>query len=253
MNSLHNDIIIQEGTARYYFSYLAWDSHFFNRPSYLLNTDKSKLSGNDTIKEEIKDRLINCFVTAKIDTAYDYNVVKLLQDAGFYYIETEITLEYQQKLYSVAKQFKKRGDVLIEKLAVNDDLPYTELGSVFSLTRFHTDPCTSEMADDVWISYLKNYNPDKNHHLFVARIEGEIAGVILANQRENRVMLFFIAVKNKYRAQGIGTVLINYVVEYFYTYQIMTETQVRNIKAINYYIKNGFLKIFSTKTVLHKW
>ena len=251
---INKDIIIKDGDAKYHFSYLDWDSNFFTRPSYSLNTDLSHFcKSSNSIEDQIQSQFKDCFVTAKIDTSFDYEVVKKFQTAGFYYIETEIKLKYQ-KNQSYQKVKRSKQNIEVYKLSENRNLSYAEIGSTFQNTRFHTDLNISmEKADDLWVRYLKNYVPDDNHFLYAAKVDNKIAGVILANKDQNQISLFYVAVKANYQGMGIGTQLIHHVASQFNEYEIVTGTQAKNIQAINYYIKNNFSKIISTKTVLHRW
>ena len=250
----NKDVLIEDAGTKYYFSYLDWDSNFFNRPSYSFNTDLSQFCKSSNIIEgRIRSQFRDCFVTAKIDTSLNYEVVKKLQTAGFYYIETEIKLKYQ-KSQSCQKAKRSKQNIEVYKLSKNRNLPYAEIGNTFQNTRFHTDlNIPKEKADDLWVRYIKNYIPDDNHFMYVAKVDNEVVGVILANKDQNQISLFYVAVKSKYQRMGIGTQLIHYVVSQFNGYEIVTGTQAKNIQAINYYIKNGFSKIISTKIILHFW
>ncbi len=248
------DLVIESGKIKYYFSYLDWDSKFFNKPSYVIDTAKSYFCGSSkSIVEKIQTKFKNCFVTAKIDTSFDYEVLKELQNAGFYYVGTEIKLQYQKNIPIQKSQITKQN-IEIKKIDKNQFLPYEEIGVTFQHTRFHTDLNISmEKADDLWVQYLLNYTPDKNHFMYVARINTTIAGVILANKNKNQISLFYVAIRKECQGLGVGTKLICHVANQFNQYEIMTETQVNNIQAMNYYIKNNFTKIISTYTILHFW
>ena len=244
------DIIIEDNEAKYYFRFLDWDSCFFHRSSYILEMSKSNLIVSDPVKVEINEKLQDSFVTVKLDTKTDAKILKFLQECGFYYIDTEVLLQG----FAKDQLFKEHGIVKVIKKNINRALPYEELGRTFSLTRFHTDiNIENTTADDLWISYLKNYSVSDSKHMFTAEVDDEVAGVILVNTSNNTATLFFVAVISRFKGSGIGTVLINKVMDYFNGYEIRTETQIKNIVALNYYIKNGLDRVQSTYTVLHRW
>ncbi len=250
MQLSNKDIIIQTDNVLYHFCFLIWDSRFFGFPCYSLKIDRSLLTGSKKIPNQIQSTLSNAFVTAKLDTSVDHRVIKNFFDSGFQYIDTEIILSYNSCMPLKASPKQVR----IKKMDENIGLPYEKLGSVFSLTRFHTDPNIKAIrADALWIEYLKNYIPDDNHHMFVAYIENEAAGVILANKEVNKVTLFFVAVRPEFSHLGIGSSLISHVVSLFNGYTVKTETQIKNINAMNFYIRNGFSTIDATKIVMHRW
>jgi ribosomal protein S18 acetylase RimI-like enzyme len=173
---------------------------------------------------------------------------------GFNYIDTEVTLRFDNR-----NILSKKENYHIEDIVDNSNLPYVALGSAFSNTRFHSDVnIKDEKADDLWIEYLKNYKPSKNKKMFVAYDNINAVGVILVNiePRIKEAMLFFVAVVPLHQSQGVGRIMINYVLRFLKKNDIdviKTETQVKNINAINYYIKNGFSIIDKVSTILHRW
>jgi len=251
----NKDILFKNKEVTYHFSYLPWDTEFFQRPCFVLDTGLSHLGILDhQSSNSLADMLKGSFITAKIGTNVDHQVIKSLLTLGFYYVETEVTLELKRLNHSIEKDVVNGKNIVVEEREINTDLPYFELGSSFMYTRFHTDSCISDkLADDLWVSYLKNYKPDENHHMIIAKYKDQIAGTILANVSDNEVMLFFVAIRKEFQGKGIGSALIDYVAGCFDDHKIITGSQIKNIPALNYYIKNGFSKIISTKTVLHRW
>ncbi|EQB39199.1 hypothetical protein M947_08580 [Sulfurimonas hongkongensis] len=245
-----NDMILKDKKICYYFKYLDWDSVFFDRPSYLLDLNKSKLMSSEVIKKEIKDKLKNSFITVKLDTKSEYKILSFLQECGFYYIDTEVTLEYVTN----KKKKKLSSEVQIIKESKNKNLPYTDFEEVFTLTRFHTDlNIDNKKADELWMNYLKNYELSDSKHMFCAKVNNELAGIVLVNIDNKVASLFFVAVIDKFRDLGIGSALIDNAIRYFKGYTIRVGTQVKNINALNFYINNGLSKINKISTVLHKW
>lgn len=242
--------LIAEKEKFIYFKYLDWDSAFFGRPSFVLDMSRSNFEPSDELTKEIEKNFVGSFITAKVDTKYDYGIVFFLQKSGFYYVDTEIVLKLGESEFVECKN----SDIRIEEMSMNIGLPYNELGSVFKLTRFHTDINIQDgKANDLWVNYLKNYEIDSNHRMFVALSDGILCGVILVNSSKVKSTVFFVSVINDYRGKNIGSAMIQYVIEKLKNINIYTETQVKNILALNFYIKNGFKKINKTMTVLHRW
>jgi ribosomal protein S18 acetylase RimI-like enzyme len=248
---LGNDIIISKGKATYYFKYLEWDTNFFKKTSYVIDLNKSNLVVEESLIEEIKQKLKNSFVTVKLSTSINPDILYFLQQCGFYYIETEVVLETNSKI-----NITNENTVTIIQKEINENLPYQELGENFSLTRFHADiNIDNYLADELWVQYLKNYKISNTNLMFTAEVNNEIVGVILVNidKTQNIATLFYVSVLKEFSGQGIGKNLINYVLNYCKSYTIRTETQIKNIKALNYYISSGLNKINNTYTVLHRW
>lgn len=234
-----------------YFKYLDWDSAFFGRPSFLLDVSKSNFNPSDILCSQIRKSFDGAFVTAKIDTQYDYEITYFLQKCGFYYVDTEVKLQNIGLPASPAYDNRIR----ISELSNEDNLPLDELGKAFSLTRFHCDPHIDEVkADELWVSYIKNFKPSESKRMFIARFGNEIAGAVIVNITKVEVFLFFVAVIEKYRGKSIGSATIETILGGLnLSLPICTGTQAKNISAINFYIKNGFSRVVQTNTVLHYW
>lgn len=231
-----------------YMKYLEWDTKFFGKDSYNLDVKKSNFKVSKNMIESLKNNFLNSFITVKLDTNYDYAYSDFLQKCDFRYIDTEVELVYKNQI-----DIDLNDEINIVKLNKNINLPYKELGSSFSLTRFHTDlNISNKKADKLWIEYLKNFKPNNEKILYIAKIKNEIVGVVLVNIAENIVNIFYIAVLEKFRSFGVGKVMIQEIIKKYKNFIIKTETQVKNINALNFYIKNGFM-IENTKSVFHRW
>ena len=255
------DIKLESNSASYYFRYLEWDSDFFNKRSYCLDIENSILNPCAKIKESFEKCFNNSFVTIKVDTLCPKELLYFLQILGFRYIDTEICLKYNYNINIPATYNNQdKIDVDIKKVDKNKNIPCEELGSVYHLTRFHYDiNIAKEKADLLWISYIKNYKPSPLNHFFIANHDDNTIGAILVNESDNKIndknqaFIFFVSVLKPFRGKNIGSKLIQHTVNYFKTSEIATGTQAKNIKAMNFYIKNGFSIVKSTKTVLHRW
>ena len=247
------DVRLRSGNAEYYFKFLKWDSKFFGRNCYILDAARSRLRPSLSMRKLINRRFYNCFITAKIDTACDRSLLEFLQLSGFRYIETEIILKYQtvsrqQRLFSPNQS--------IIEVKQNMNLPYEELGSVFTMTRFHSDVhIPRDQADLLWIEYIKNHIPSSAERLFIAKKGKEVAGAVIVNINRNRrrADISFVSVREKFRHIGIGSGLISYVIQTFGHKGFYVGTQASNIAALNFYIKNGFSIIEKSMIVFHRW
>lgn len=249
-SSILYNTLLERGKDILYCKYLPWDTDFFGKACYLLDLSKSKFTPSETLKLQIENEFKESFITAKIDTKTDFSIIYFLQQCGFYYIDTEVELQLTKKVPCAPVDERIRFE---EKL-INSDLPYEELGSVFELTRFHTEPnIANSKADELWINYLKTYNPTPNNRMFVAYYDGNACGVILSNRANNRTVVFFVSVLSQFQNKNIGSAIMQYSLEKLDANSVYTETQIKNPKALNFYIKNGFCFVSKTMTVLHRW
>jgi len=87
---------------------------------------------------------------------------------------------------------------------------------------------------------------DNNFSLFlVAEINGSISGYIIAWKVADEIQLNNIAVKNSCRRMGMATKLLSELYSNNSNHQyskIYLEVRSGNYEAINFYLKNGFIK-----------
>lgn len=252
-NPSSDDIIVREGETLFYLKFLPWDTAFFGKNSYILDVEKSILVPSVGMKKLIEREIGTSFITIKIDSNCNKELLEFLQALGFRYIETEVTLKLDK---TQRIELTKPAGIEVIRLEKKSSLPYKELGSVFSLTRFHSDVhIPKEKADLLWIEYISNYEITPSNLMFVAKQGEKVAGCILVNEIRNqeRAFLSFVSVLEEFRGKAIGSYLIRHIVEKLCECELATGTQVRNIRALNFYIKNGFSIIEQTKTVLHRW
>lgn len=248
-----NDLTIRTGEAVYYFKFLDWDTNFFGLNCFLFDEDKSNIIPDDGTHKLFEKHLKKTFITAKIKNSLQKEKFNFMQSLGFKYIDVEITLQFQPG-FNAGRQVYP--EVVCEKLILNNGLPYNEMGSSFANTRFHSDAkISTEKANLLWIEYLKNYAPGAKNHIFAAKISGQIASVILVNEEEpsDAARIFFVATEEKFQGKGTGSCLIQYTLNYLRGKRILVGTQGKNIKALNFYLKNGFTRVAENKVIMHRW
>ena len=239
----------------FYIKHLEWDSRFFNKKSYILDVDKSQFVLSDELALNLKSNLLNSFTTIKIETKNSSKIIDFFQEGGFKYIETEVSLRFNGYSDLTANEYS------IDEIVDNENIPYQLLGSTFIYTRFHSDiNIENSKAEQLWVTYLKNYSPSENRKMFVAYDNQEVIGVTLVNisnvNEIKEAMLFYVAVVPEYQNRGVGKSMINYVTNYLINSDISiikTGTQAKNVNALNFYLRNGFSLINNTLTVLHRW
>jgi len=81
--------------------------------------------------------------------------------------------------------------------------------------------------------------------VFAAELEGKQLGWVELgfHKWNNRMRIWELLVKKRFRRKGIGTLLVNYAVKLSKkrgVRMLIVETQSCNVPAINFYLKNGF-------------
>ncbi|MFA5147264.1 MAG: GNAT family N-acetyltransferase [Candidatus Omnitrophota bacterium] len=254
------DLTITDKGNRLRFKFLDWDTRFFGVNSFTLDARGLVLRPDSGrfLARSLRSLKGPSFVTAKIPDDAPRHVIDLLSDAGFRYMNTEVTLEYVRRPED-GLTGRIPGGLSIEKASVMPRDAYL-LGKEFRLTRFHMDEnITRAKSDGVWTEYIKNFRPGRASHVFIAKARHETAGIILVNRsaQEGEYVnnLFFVAIKKKFRAKGAGRALIRRSLKWCAGQggTVTVGTQANNVGALNFYMKNGFTKVRGTKTVLHRW
>lgn len=83
----------------------------------------------------------------------------------------------------------------------------------------------------------------KKKELFVAELNGEVVGYIVFSKILDEVHLENIAVDERWRRKGIGSKLLEFLIEKNKESSIFLEVRPSNTPAINLYKKYGFKKI----------
>lgn len=83
--------------------------------------------------------------------------------------------------------------------------------------------------------------------VFVFEIDKKICGFIQILSLYETLEIVNIAVSEEYKRQGIGTKLIDFVINKFNPEHILLEVSMSNENAINFYKKNNFIAIRTIK------
>ena len=170
---------------------MSWDSEFFDCSAYSLDTALTKLENPIQDSNILSKELKRSFITVKLPTNVSSLYLANLFVYGFNYIDTEVILRFDNR-----KVMLETTPFEIKELIVNKDIPYHELGSMFTSSRFHNDVNISSIkANILWIEYLKNFKPSKERKMFVAYDNASIIGVILVNITDQRcATLFYVSI-----------------------------------------------------------
>lgn len=78
----------------------------------------------------------------------------------------------------------------------------------------------------------------------VYEVSNNIIGCIDYSFFDNRIEINYIIVEEEYQHKGIATKMLEYMIEKYKTIENITlEVSTKNIKAINFYHKNGFIDV----------
>lgn len=197
------------------------------------------------------------FISTALSTG-SYAKNNMLSELGFKYVNTKLLFSKE------IKQIKK-ADKSIYRLE-DTDFGYLQLKKImrnaFKYSRFYNDRNISKkIADNLYTDWLKALIA-KNHDIYVSVKEKEVAGFMVVDANHapkfssmKYGLMYFVLVDRKFLNQQVGTNLLHFAewqmlkmnIRYF-----LTNTQVTNLPAVKFYIKNGFY-IHNSVNEYHWW
>ena len=125
---------------------------------------------------------------------------------------------------------------MISKLTKEDVQEVTKLGTILN-------------PNFIKLFHIENLNP--NETIYVYKENNIIKGFVHIQNGLDIIDLLNIIVKPEYRNQGIGSVLLNYIIDNKQDKKIMLEVRSKNINAIKLYQKYDF-KIINIRKNYYK-
>jgi dTDP-4-amino-4,6-dideoxy-D-galactose acyltransferase len=230
MNILSNEMINE----------LTWDSDFFKKKIGELKILTESQPAIEMAIKNAKDgnfKYIICKIKSQRTT-----LIKILESLGFYLSDIGVTwaIETDKFLYK-GKNSSIRESV---QIATDKDIPMLKemIKSLFLESRFYNDPFFSkEDADNLYQKWIEN------------SVKGQIADIVFLipdtgfitckKSTSNIVEIPLIGIIKDSRGKGVGTTLITESINWAETKGInlvSVRTQLRNLNAMNFYVKLGF-------------
>jgi len=222
---------------------LEWDSRLFGKKMGVIKPDsfsRASINGDlDLARNEGYEYLV-CRLDRQETLA-----VKSLEDSGFYLSDVGVTwgvdTDEYLRLWS-GKKFDAESSV---KEASLDDIPSLQemIVSLFPDSRFYSDPFfTREDADRLHVAWIEN------------SVKGEAADAVFhvpekgfitcrgSSGRSGSIIL--VGVREGFRGKSLGSALTVRAMKWFQSRGVSfvkVKTQLKNVKAMNFYRRNGFL------------
>ena len=179
--------------------------------------------------------------------------VSALTNKGFHIVDTNLTFEANAKHFASEKK-----DYIRHAIDSDRESIMQLAGEVFQFSRFHLDPLIlKEIANKIKFLWAGNFfNGQRGDYMFLAEIEGRIAGFIqIIWGNAGRMIIDLIGVALNFRGHGVGRALMEYAAHFGIentNSQLMVQvgTQVANVPALRLYEALG-MKIRSGKYILH--
>jgi len=222
---------------------LGWDSTLLKKKIGQLVSIPAEKHRLESLIEKARAKGFS-YVTCRL-YSHQVNYTHLLESLSFYLTDIGVTFGIRTDEFLFKTRECKDGGGLVVRTAVRDDIPKLKKmsTSLFPESRFYHDPFFSKKeADTLFQAWVENsvignaadivyYVPDK--------------GFITCKKTDAKTgEIKLIGVRKKFRSKGVGSSLMGKAMEWFNGHDIRlvtVRTQLKNIDAVNFYIKFGFL------------
>ncbi|MDT2827207.1 GNAT family N-acetyltransferase [Enterococcus viikkiensis] len=228
---------------------LDWDTSFFG-----VEAGRVILHKEDDTKELVSKLQEFDFVTiVNVNNDPKKNFEIGISSTAFL---TDIKLVFQMNLNenfnSLRKDFTKT-DVNSSHLKDIRDIA----SHSFYASRYYNDPVIdNSLAAKMYDKWVDKAHDDVDSEIIVSiDNHDKVQGFAILSICGKTASIELIAVKEDYRKKSIGTKLIEKIMELGFVCgveTILVTTQVDNISAINFYVKNGF-KLKEKNSIYHYW
>jgi dTDP-4-amino-4,6-dideoxy-D-galactose acyltransferase len=221
---------------------LKWDSKFFNKKIGELKVVSEQLPNIETIIEKAKKGGFR-YIVCKIQSQQT-DLIKLLESSGFYLSDIGVTWAVETDKFIYKKMNKNSNIKKSINIAAEKDIPMLKkmVKSLFLESRFYNDPFFSkEEADNLYQTWIEN------------SVKGNVADVVFHIPDIGFITckklpldigeIVLIGIKKDFRGKGIGTILIEEAIKWFKMQGldlITVRTQLKNLNAMNFYVRSGF-------------
>ena len=222
---------------------LAWDSALFKKKiGELIPVSQEPFCIEDVLHKAGDDRFE--YITCRTKS-HNARLIRLLEASGFYLTDIGVILAIKADAFfqkTIRKGPEMRGSV---RIATHQDIPALKRmsTSLFIESRFYNDPFFSKaMADRLYRAWIEN------------SVKGQAADIVFyvpgtgfitcRKSRGKKGEIVLMGVKKNLRGKGFGAVLVGEAMQWFVEQEIKSvtvRTQLKNLRALNFYIKLGFM------------
>lgn len=213
---------------------LAWDSKFWGIEIFNIEDKDGVEELNTVINKKEKLYLVQALVS-------ESNTLRInsLENQGFRFVESKITVRNESIIKTDVNlcQFK---EVEKNELEQYRNTFFDLFGKVSRFQMFH-----KKKINDFYYAWTVNsVNGEMADKCIGYYVDDQLAGFVAYTSQESRLSLRLMAVFPEFQGRGISQELLNYagnVAINLGLNQLVLSTQGKNFKAINAYIKNGFM------------
>lgn len=221
---------------------LIWDSSFFEKRIGELKINSFKPSRVKSAIERAGQEGFQ-YLRCKI-TSQDTSITEHLESLGFYLTDIGVifAIETVKFLFQDIDISSKTGKAV--KVADLQDIPVLKkmIRGLFPESRFYNDPFFSKAeADRLYEAWIENSVKREAADIVFHIPNSGFVSCRKSGRHTGEIVL--IGIKKGLRGKGFGTSLVQEAVRWFITQDIKSvsvRTQLKNLKALNFYCHLGF-------------
>ena len=222
---------------------ITFDTNIFQKKIGILTVDDHFPAGIEVDLKSAKENGYQ-YLMCKLQSQ-ETSVIRRLESFGFYL--NDISVVWTAEIEKILRMLEEEEHAAAESIIVagEEELLILKklINSLFSGSRYYNDPFFSkEEADRLHVTWIENsikgvasdvvlYLPD--------------TGFITCKKREERTgNIVLIGLKECFRGKGLGLALAFAAIKWFESQNVRivnVKTQLKNIKAMNFYRKLGFI------------
>ena len=246
---------------RFSLKFLEWDTEFFGVNSAKLVL-KNEILNKDI--ESIENRIsLNGyeFVTVVNENNNAHNN-KLIYKLGDVFL-ADVNVQFEKCMNAMESECDENlgGNEDEGKVVVSNNVSFNEdildiSQDEFKYSRFFVDRNLIN-SNNVYLEWTRNSFGREDKFFACYEEENRVDGFVIFSfeDKESSLRIELIAVRSEVQGNGIGSVLLRSIEEYAsrnLVHSIRVGTQLDNIRAQNFYIKNGFKHIYNN-SIYHLW
>jgi len=220
---------------------LVWDSTLLGKKiGRLTITTASRAPLVADLRKAASQRF--AYITCKVQ-GHDERFTRLLESSGFYLSDIGITWQKEINILSGGTCGEPLPDTI--RIAAEHDIPEIRKmsRSLFVQSRFYHDPFFSKKdADTIYQAWAENSVRREAADIVFYLPNG---GFITCSKKGRGIgEIVLIGLRPAFRHKGYGTALVRKALQWFCENRIRNvrvRTQAKNISAMNFYLKSGFM------------
>jgi ribosomal protein S18 acetylase RimI-like enzyme len=244
--------------VNYEYKFLDWDTNYFGVKSARVIL-KNKIDRDEWVKVRnlILDNEFIVIDNVNNDSVNNFFISNLsgifLTDINF-----QFTKEIKESNINQSSAYEKN-------ITIHNNMPWNKQvieisKNSFKFSRFFNDPfLDKKRSRNIYSHWVESAFLDENRYFLYYKTDQYILGYILfrIDSQNKKVIIELISVKEGKENKSIGTRMVNALEcfllrEFTDTTIIQVGTQSNNIKAINFYEKNGF-RVKEIRSIYHYW